>query len=115
MAGNKHVEWFQKTHIRAGEEVVAWAAGHVERPALKRGGLIVTTQRLVFCSKGWFGEHLEHLELGRITGVARSSGLMGAKATITASGTEMQVAFQWAPEAIAKLYDALDAARQKAA
>jgi hypothetical protein len=115
MAGNKHVEWFTKTHMRPDEQVVASAAGHIDKPAFKRGALIVTTQRVAFYSKGWFGEHLEHFELSRVNAVARSSGLLGAKATISASGAELQVSFAYAPEAIAAVYQALDVGRQKAA
>lgn len=115
MAGNKHAEWFQKTHMRPDEQLVAFAAGHIDKPAFKRGALIVTTQRVAFCSKGWFGEYLEHIELGRVTAVARSSGMLGAKTTISASGAELRVGFTHAPEAIAAVYAALDQGRQKAA
>lgn len=115
MAGNKHAEWFTKTHMRPGEQVVASAGGHIDKPTFKRGALIVTTQRVAFCSKGWFGEHLEHIELSRVTAVARSSGLLGAKATVSASGFELQVSFAHAPDAIAAVYAALDEGRQRAA
>lgn len=115
MADNKHVEWFQKTHMSAGESVVTSVGGYVDKkPGLKRGALIVTNRRVVFCHKGWFGEHLEHFDLSKVTAVERSSNLLGAKTTVRASGAALEFHFNHAPEAIKALHDALDAGRQSA-
>ncbi len=116
MAESKHVEHFRKAHLRSGEEVVAWANGYAEKkPGIKRGSLLVTTKRVVCCHQGWFGEHVEHFDLAKVTSVERSSNMFQHKAVISAGSADLRFQFAADADAEKRVHEALDAGRQNAA
>ena len=117
MAESKHVEHFRKAHLRSGEEVLASADGYAQRKSgITRGSLIVTGQRVVFCHKGWFGEHIEYFELAKITAVERTASMLQRhRAVISAGSAEIRFLFGTDLAAEKAVYDALDAGRQRAA
>ncbi len=76
---SKHVVNFRKSHLKAGEEIIAWGEGYIGEMMGKgdktqqNGALIVTNVRVVFYRKGILGEVIESIPLDKLTSVERKS------------------------------------------
>lgn len=117
MSDSKHVAHFQQGHQRKNEKVIAWApcSIHQKTSGLPRGVLIVTSERVSFCRKAWFGgEHVESIELRNVTSVERSASMGTSSVVLRASSNAISCIFNWASkEQVRAVFDALDEARSE--
>jgi hypothetical protein len=116
MSESKHVTHFQQGHQRRSENIVAWSpAALVGRSGgLNRGALIVTTERVVFCRKAWFGgEFVASVDLPSITSVERTASMGTHRVAVKSSSTALECVLNWASKEQARsLLEALDARRE---
>lgn len=81
MKENKHVIKFKSSHLKSGENVVAWSDGYIGnvmgtgKNAQHNGVLLVTDLRVTFYRKGIIGEIIQNIPLKSITSIERKSTL----------------------------------------
>ena len=86
-----HVEYFEKSKLLKGEQVIisleGWIGEMMGRgdKTQRNGSLVLTNQRVAFIRKGLFGEVFEAIPLGRVTSVETRSLLGYRVATIHTS------------------------------
>lgn len=81
MKENKHVIKFKSSHLKSGENIVAWSDGYIGnvmgsgKNAQHNGVLLVTDLRVTFYRKGIIGEIIQNIPLKSITSIERKSTL----------------------------------------
>ena len=76
---SKHLIGFEKSRMRAGESVIAWGEGSIEKlnnkknMIIQNGVLIVTNKQVAFYRKSLVGDNLKTIALKKITSVEKKS------------------------------------------
>ncbi|WP_426751581.1 SHOCT domain-containing protein [Myxococcus sp. Y35] len=116
-----HVVAFEKAKAKPGEMVVEFLEGYIGEmmgsgdKAQHNGALIITTERVVFYRKGWFGEVFETIPLASVTSVEQKSLMGHRQMTLHTSHDELSFkTFEQAGQ-FDKAYEAVEQGRSKRA
>jgi len=81
---SSHTKAFQKNKLKSGEEIIDHLEGYIGElmgtgeNTQHNGSLILTTDRVVFYRKGFFGERIRQIKLEKITSIDTDT-LLGHK------------------------------------
>jgi hypothetical protein len=91
----KDLKKFKENRLNQNETVVSWGQGYIGdlmgsgKNRQFNGVLIVTTQRVVFYSKGWISEVFEEIPLNKISSVFSKKIMSHTTLTIHTSGNDL--------------------------
>lgn len=119
-AENSHVRAFKQSKLKPGEEVLVFLEGWIGEMMGKgdkqqrNGMLIVTSTRVSFYRKGWFGEVYESIPLTKVTSIETSSFMGHRVLTVHTSHDELKFKTFESADLFQSAHDAIDSRREGA-